>query len=305
MQNSLRFSVILCTYNREKYIFQALESIALQDYPHNRYEIVLVNNNSTDSTEKLCIEFRKKYPDIRFNYCIETQQGLSYARNRGIEESQGELLVYVDDDATVFPNYLQAYDDFFVAYPAEFAAGGPIIPHYEIKRPEWISHYTEVLLTAYLYKGEKIIPFKYGRFPGGGNACYRAETFSKFGNFNVELGRKGNGLIGAEEKDFFARLFSTKEKVWYIPQAGIYHYIPEQKLTEEYFNKLTYSIGVSERIRTLGNSKKYFCKRLLDETVKWAASLALFLGFLLKGKYNIGKKLLQFRYNVTKGLLGF
>ena len=282
-----------------------MESIALQDYPRDKYEIVLVNNNSTDKTEELCRAFQKKYSDINFNYCIETQQGLSYARNRGIKESKGELLVYVDDDATVFPGYLKAYDVFFENYPAESVAGGPIIPHYEVNPPKWISHYTEVLLTAYLYKGEKIVPFKHGQFPGGGNTCYRAEVFKEFGFFNVELGRKGQSLIGAEEKDFFARLFAVKKKVWYVPQAGVYHYIPAQKLTEAHFKKLTYSIGISERIRTLSVSKMFFAKRLFQEKIKWAASIILFCLFLTKGKISKGKKLLEFRYNVTKGLLGF
>ena len=304
IKNQFRFSVIFCTYNREKYIYKAMESIALQDYPRDKYEIVLVNNNSTDKTEELCKAFREKYPDIHFNYCVETQQGLSYARNRGIKESKGELFVYVDDDATVFPNYLKAYDDFFNSYPNTLIAGGPIIPHYEIDPPKWISYYTKVLLTAYLYKGEKIIPFKNGVFPVGCNACFRAEVFEKFGLFNVELGRKGSSLIGAEEKDFFLRLFAVKEKAWYVPLAGIYHYIPEQKLTEEHFKKLTYSVGVSERIRTLSISKTALAKRLAFETVKWAGTTVLFFSFLIKGEFSKGKKLLEFRYNVTKGLLG-
>ncbi len=302
MEKQIRFSIIFCTYNREKYIYKALESIALQSYPRDKYEIVLVNNNSTDSTEELCNTFRKNYPDISFTYCIEKQQGLSYARNRGIQESRGELLVYVDDDATVFPDYLKAYDFFFDFFPEESVAGGPIIPRYEVAPPKWISHYTEVLLTAALYKGKKITPFKNGQFPGGGNTCYRAEVFEKFGLFNVELGRKGTGLIGAEEKDFFSRLFAVKEKVWYVPGAGIYHYIPVQKLTESHFKKLTYSIGVSERIRTLSVSKKAFIKRLFQEMIKWAASIVLFCLFSVKGKISKGKKLLEFRYNVTKGL---
>ena len=305
MNYPFRFSVIFCTYNREKYIYKAMESIALQDYPRDKYEIVLVNNNSTDSTEELCKIFREKYPDIAFTYCIEKEQGLSYARNRGIRESRGELLVYVDDDATVFTDYLKGYDDFFEKYPAELVAGGPIIPYYEVTPPKWISHYTEALLTAYLYKGEKIIPFKQGRFPGGGNACYRAEVFEKFGLFNVELGRKGYSLISAEEKDFFSRLFAEKKKVWYVPKAGIYHYIPAQKLTEAHFKKLTYSIGVSEHIRTTSVSDSLFKKRLFQEMVKWAASIALFCLFLIRGQYAKGKKLLEFRKNVTKGLLGY
>ena len=99
-------SVILCTYNRDKYIYNVLKSVADNDYPRDQYEIVLVNNNSTDTTESECQRFVADYPDIRFRYCVEKSQGLSYARNCGIRQSAGDLLVYVDDDATVNKEYL-------------------------------------------------------------------------------------------------------------------------------------------------------------------------------------------------------
>ncbi len=303
---TFRFSIIICTYNREKYIFQVLESIARQEYPKEKYEIVLVNNNSTDKTENICREFQEKYPDVHFHYCVEKAQGLSHARNRGIQESKGELLVYVDDDATVFPKYLQSYDDFFNTHPEEIAAGGPIIPYYEVIPPVWLSHYTKALLTGYLYNGEKTKPFKNEKFPGGGNACYGKSVFETFGMFNPELGRKGSGLIGAEEKDLFNRLFSAGRRVWYVPQAGIYHIIPETKLTEEYLKKLSYSIGTSERIRTLSLSKSAYYKRLIfSEGKKWCATIIFFFLFLIQFQYGKGEKLIQFRYNVTKGMLGW
>lgn len=69
-------SLIICTYNRDKYIYNVLKSIAGNDYPHTDYEIVLVNNNSTDNTESECKRFQRDFPDIRFNYCVETNQGL-------------------------------------------------------------------------------------------------------------------------------------------------------------------------------------------------------------------------------------
>ena len=98
---------------RDKYIYNVLQSIALNDYPRNLYEIVLVNNNSTDRTQDECQRFQADYPDVQFRYFVETNQGLSYARNCGIRNSQGDLLVYVDDDATVNKEYLRTYADFF------------------------------------------------------------------------------------------------------------------------------------------------------------------------------------------------
>lgn len=296
-------SLILCTYNRDKYIYNVLKSIAGNDYPHTDYEIVLVNNNSTDDTESECKRFRQDFPGIRFNYCVETNQGLSYARNRGIQESKGDILVYVDDDALVNKEYLQTYADFFARNPDIAAAGGPIIPQYETEEPAWMSHYTRQLVTGKLYLGDKECEFPKNAFPGGGNAAYRKSVFDKIGLFNVELGRKGNSLIGAEEKDLFDKMTTIGIRFFYLPTAILYHIIPEKKLTQDYFNRLTYSIGVSERYRTLQISKGKYLKRLISEAIKWAATLVLWLKFAVILQFAKGNKLVLFRWNVTKGLL--
>lgn len=302
---SIRCSVIFCTYNREKYIYNALKSIAEQNFAVDRYEIVLVNNNSTDSTEELCLKFQKDYPQVDFRYFVETNQGLSYARNRGVVESRGDILVFVDDDATVFANYLPAIDDFFEKYPQASACGGPIQPVYETGEPKWLSHYTNALIGGALYEGDKLKPFNRGKYPGGGNSAYRKEVFEKYGIFNVELGRKGNSLIGAEEKDLYDRLTRGNEVFYYLPEMGIYHYIPDTKLTDSYFDRLTYGIGKSEYIRTRGISTGTYLKRLAFEAIKWGATLLLYIRYLLSFQACKGSRLVRFRWNVSKGLLGF
>ena len=297
-------SVILCTYNRDKYIYNVLKSVAENDYPHDQYEIVLVNNNSTDGTENECRRFQTDYPDIRFRYFIETNQGLSYARNCGIRNAQGDLLVYVDDDATVNTEYLRTYSDFFTHHPEAVAAGGPILPVYETKEPEWMTHYTRQLITGKLFLGNNQREFPHGAFPGGGNACYRKSVFDTVGLFNVELGRKGNSLIGAEEKDLFDKMTTHGMHFYYLPNAILYHIIPPHKLTQDYFDRLTYSIGVSERYRTQQISRKKYLNRLCKEAVKWGGTIALWCGFAIRGECTKGNKLVAFRRNVTRGLLG-
>lgn len=297
-----RFSIIFCTYNRDKYIYNALKSIAEQDFPVSDYEILLINNNSTDTTETLCSKFQEDYPQIDFQYHLETNQGLSYARNRGVKESKGEILVFVDDDATVFDTYLNSIDQLFKDYPDARACGGPIVPVYEVEKPKWLSPYTEQLLGGTLYEGDKVKPFKNGKFPGGGNSAFRKEIFERYGLFNVELGRKGTGLIGAEEKDLYDRLTRGNETFYYLPEMGIHHYIPAKKLSESHFKELTYSIGKSERIRTKSVSQSAFNSRVLSEIKKWIGTFVLALGYTLKFTPSKGLKLLQFRWHVTKGL---
>lgn len=295
-------SVILCTYNRERYIYNVLQSIAAGGF--GDYEIVLVNNNSTDGTESECQRFAKDHPEVAMRYCVEKQQGLSYARNRGIVESQGDVLVYVDDDAVVNREYLQTYADFFNRNKEAVAAGGPITPRYDgCEEPSWMSHYTRQLVTGELNLGTREREFPKGAFPGGGNAAYRKSVFDEVGLFNVELGRKGNSLIGAEEKDLFDKMTSRGMKFYYLPNAILYHLIPPKKLTQDYFDRLTYGIGVSERYRTQQISRKKYLNRLLKEAVKWGGTMVLWIGFALKGQFSKGNKLVAFRKNVTRGLL--
>lgn len=297
-------SVILCTYNRDRYIFNVLQSIAEGDLLHSEYEIVLVDNNSNDNTKAECDRFVERYPDIKFNYCVERQQGLSYARNCGIRQAKGDLLVYVDDDALVNKEYLSTYADFFARNGNAVAAGGPILPQYDgCEEPEWMSHYTRQLVTGKLYLGEREREFPHDAFPGGGNAAYRKSVFDAVGLFNVELGRKGNSLIGAEEKDLFDKMTSRGMKFYYLPTAILYHLIPPKKLTKDYFNRLTYGIGVSEHYRTLQIGKKKFLVRLAKEAVKWGGTIVLWISFAIKGQFSKGNKLVVFRWNVTKGLL--
>ena len=298
----MMLSVILCTYNRERYIYNVLESIAAGGYED--YEIVLVNNNSTDGTEGECQRFAKDHPEVTMRYCVEKQQGLSYARNRGIVESQGEVLVYVDDDAVVNREYLQTYAEFFNRNKEAVAAGGPITPRYDgCEEPSWMSHYTRQLVTGELNLGSREREFPRGAFPGGGNAAYRKSVFDAVGLFNVELGRKGNSLIGAEEKDLFDKMTTRGMKFYYLPNAILYHLIPPKKLTQDYFDRLTHGIGVSERYRTLQIGKKKYLVRLAKEAVKWGGTLVLWTGFALKGQPAKGNKLVAFRKNVTQGLL--
>ena len=297
-------SIIICTYNRDKYIYNALKSIAENDYPYSGYEIILIDNNCTDNTKAVCGQFNADYPEVVFRYVEEPDQGLSYARNRGVKESTGEILVFVDDDATVFERYLFAIRSFFEQHPAVLACGGPIIPVYETGKPKWMSYYTNLLLGGALYAGDKLKPFKNGRYPGGGNSALRKSVFEKYGLYNVELGRKGTGLIGAEEKDLYDRLTKGGDTFYYLPEMGINHHIPAKKLTNDYFDELTYSLGKGELIRTKSISSKEYNKRIFAEFIKWLASIVFLLWFTITLSPAKGIKLIRLRWNLSKGLLG-
>lgn len=296
-------SVLICTYNREKYIGNLLESIAANDLPKERYEIVLVDNNCTDNTRGVCNAFAKAHKDVQFNYCVETEQGLSAARNKAIKEAKGDVLVYVDDDALVDTWYLRTVAEYMSAHPEISAIGGPIIPLYETSEPKWMTRFTKELLCGYLYFGDKERTFPGERYPGGGNAAYRAEVFKQVGFFNTNLGRKGDGLMGSEEKDIFDKMKSQGMRFMYLPKMILHHIIPQKKLERDYFDRLTYQIGKSEQQRTKAIGTGKYINRLAKEAVKWGGTFILLMCYTVQGSPLKGWKLVLFRWNVTRGLL--
>ena len=298
-------TAIICTYNRAKYIGPLLESIAANDLEKSAYEILLVDNNCTDNTREICEAFAAAHKDIQFRYVTEPEQGLSAARNKGIKEAKGDIIVYIDDDALIDPPYLRTYAEWFAAHPETMACGGPIEPLYETQEPKWMSPYTKALLTAWMNYGDKVREYPKGRYPGGGNAVYRKEVFDQVGLFNTALGRKGNNLMGSEEKDIFDKMHSLKMQVLYLPTPTLHHIIPQKKLERDYFDRLTLQIGISERQRTQAISRSKYYNRLFKEAVKWGGTLVLCCLYTISFHPQKGWKLIQFRRNVTRGLLGF
>src|SRR5947207_2185402 len=115
--SAIKISVVIATYNREKYIRQALDALVLQTLPSESFEIIVVNNNSTDRSEEEILAFRKDHPELNFEYVIETNQGLSFSRNRGIHESSGGLVTFLDDDAIATPDFLKSCVDYHIQFP--------------------------------------------------------------------------------------------------------------------------------------------------------------------------------------------
>ncbi len=300
----MRFSFITCTYNREKYLGQTLKAVCEQTFPSDDHEIIVIDNNSTDNTAKICEEFGLKYADRQFRYFKETDQGFSFALNRGIREAKGEYIIFVDDDETIIPEHLQRLDKHLKEHPQAQLCASPVIPVYEKGQPKWMSHFTQRLIGGYFNQGNKVKKLDAKNYPGTGHTIIKRELYEKYGNYNTELGRKGTSLIGAEDKDMFNRLKNNRVVCYYFPDVPIYHHIPKDKTTDDFFDRLTYSIGKSERIRTKSVSEKEYLNRLLQEAIKWGASIVLCIGYTICFAPAKGFRLIQFRWNVTKGLLG-
>ena len=293
----IRLSLIIPTHNRSQRLIAALESVIRQDLPAADWECVVVSNNSTDDTVARFGDFAARYPGLNLRLVTEDGPGVSYARNRGIAETSAPLLVFIDDDERINPGFLRAYADFFDAHPDAVVAGGRIIAEYVTGRPAWLSKYTEMPIANPMDFGDAVRPFPAGRVPGGGNMAFRRSAALRYGGFDPSLGRVGRMLIGGEENDFFERLMRGGETCWYVPGAVMWHIIPPEKLTESYFRRLCYNVGVSQRLRA-GMYRRY-PKTLLFESLKWGATLLLSL--TMPPRKSLW--LIRMRYEISRGLL--
>ena len=292
----IRLSLVVATYNRAEQLMITLQSVAEQSKNPALWECVVVDNNSSDNTKHRINEFITKHPKLNIVYLFESKQGLSHARNAGIEKAQGDIIAFIDDDERIVPDFIDAYIKLFDSHPKAMAAGGKIIAEYPTGRPRWMSHYTERPIANPMDFGDYIRTFPKGRIPGGGNMAMRREVFNSIGVFNTSLGRTGKSLIGGEESDLFERIAEAAMECYYTPSAVMYHIIPTEKLTDDYFKRLCYNTGVSQLTRAKIHNR--IIRLYIGEMVKWCATLLL----CLLHRPAQGRYLIKMRMNISKGI---
>ncbi|NPA68473.1 MAG: glycosyltransferase [Chlorobi bacterium] len=298
--NKIKVSIIVCTYNRDDVIGDCLESLQNQTAGKDDFEVLIINNNSTDGTEKICSDFLNKQNNTNFKYFTEKKQGLSFARNRGIRESGGNIISFIDDDAVACKEYADEVINFFSEYKHADALGGKILPEYETGRPAWMSVFLEPIMSV-IDLGDKVKEFPKNKFPVGANMIIKKEVFEKTGVFNENLGRTGKNMLGGEEKDLFYRIKNAGGKIYYSPKPWVFHQIPDSRLTKQFVKKQALGIGYSEKIRSLNTGKAEFLKSVLKETAKWFAVLLLFVFYSAGFKFSKAEMIVFFRYWVSKG----
>lgn len=296
----LRLSLIVATYNRAESLITALQSVVEQTAPKEEWECVVVNNNSTDDTAARFKTFAEAHPDVQLRMVDEQRQGLSYARNRGIGESEGEYIAIIDDDERIAPDFIASYIALFDSTSDAMAAGGPIVAEYPSGKPRWMSSFTERPIANTMYFGDKVTLFPAGRIPGGGNMAIRRSAIRRYGVFDTSLGYVGEKLIGGEECDLFERLQIAEAKYYYVPGAVMYHIIPKEKLTQEYLSRLSYNVGVSKLRRAryyhrIGREKAMEC-------MKWVATILLMMWYGITLQWRKAKYLFIMRRQITRGL---
>lgn len=237
-------TAVICTHNRESYLDRCIRSVLDQKVTGGTFELLVVNNASTDGTPAVCARFAG---EKNFRVVNEPVAGLSRARNRGWQEAAGRYVGYLDDDAVAVDGWLQGVLDAFGGDdPSPEWVGGPIDLDWEAEPPGWIDAELRVSLgeiglgdaPRYLEPGERL---------GGGNSFYRREVLEKTGGFDENLGRRKGALLSAEETALQHRIQSGGGRLYYHPAIRILHHVPQERMKPSYFYRRYYWGGRSDR----------------------------------------------------------
>jgi glycosyltransferase involved in cell wall biosynthesis len=245
MSPSPRVSVIVCTRNRSKLLEEACESMLEMEAPGSEWELLIVDNDSTDDTLELARGIERTHPE-RVRVMIEKEVGLSATRNAGIGAARGEILAFLDDDAFPARDWLSGIAD-ALSEPQILCAGGPVEPLFQGELPEWLDDRFLPYLTVW-DKGPETLPLQYNEYPRGANIAYRRAAFERFGLFSPHLGRKGRSLTSCEEIEHCLRIERGGGRIVYTPAARIRHWVDASRITPEWMEKRFAAQGRSEAI---------------------------------------------------------
>jgi len=244
------FTVIICTYNRSGNLPSCLAALAAQEGVEGiDWEVLVVDNNSSDDTPNVVADLSHELP-IQLRYVPEAQQGLNYARNRGVSSSEGTYFTFVDDDIHVSPQWLAALHRAFGESDAD-AIGGRIHLDPSIELPPWVAPGSETAgFLGYQDFGDQ--PFRMdgnSKYPFGGNMSFHRRVVERIGLFDPKLGRKGEGrkrgeLFKGAETDYFHRLAVRGDaRIFYEPGAIVFHRVQPHQLRQRYFLTIHFNAG--------------------------------------------------------------
>lgn len=247
-------SVIVCTYNRATSLTRCLEHLSAQGVPVGKtWEVIVIDNNSTDETPEVVRSFTAD-GRIPIRHVREERQGLCFARNRGLAESTGEIVAYLDDDILAEPDWLTGIAAVFREAGCD-AAGGRI--HLETggnALPTWLVPNLWGYLGHIDHGDERVYLDGVRHYPHGGNMAIRREVFGRIGVFDVAVGRTGSKLFKGSETEFFHRLALTGAKIMYEPGARVRHIVKPGEMTKRHFRALQLRDGEQKARREPAHS---------------------------------------------------
>jgi glycosyltransferase involved in cell wall biosynthesis len=241
----MHWSIIICTLNRAADLKANLPKLAKLNYLKGKYEVLVVDNGSEDGTAEIVKEAARQNDAIVL--IMEERRGLSFARNRGIEIAQGELIAFIDDDAWPEDDWLIELEKGF-AEPRVACVGGRVLPVFRsgMGWPAWLPGRFKGFFTVVDYAHRRYL--HYPDFPAGTNIAFRKSALREIGVFNTSIGRIGVSLLSMEEVDLCLRLEHSGHHIIYLPEAVVHHTVAENRLSREWIRERAHWQGTSAAI---------------------------------------------------------
>lgn len=221
---SILISVVICTYNRADLLATALQTVCEQTIEQALYEVIVVDNNSTDHTYAVAQMFRQRYPHV--HYLFAAQPGNSHARNVGWQHAQGKFVGFMDDDCKAPATWLmKAKTIIETSAPGVF--GGPFYGFYNSPKSPWFKDEYGAYVLA-----DPPRSLEHPEELAAGNLFIRADVLQRAGGFTPELGitekRRGYGEETALLHQI--RLLMPDLLVYYDPELFVHHLVRPEKM---------------------------------------------------------------------------
>jgi len=245
-------SVIVATRNRAHYLTECLQRLADQRC-QEQFEIIVIDNDSTDDTPKVIEEWMRRNPKLRT--FRESRIGLSAAKNAGARLAKGSLLLFTDDDVLVESNWVKGYLDWFARMPdTNVLGGGPIVPVLNDLQP-WPHWFDEQGLAemGLLHFGTERSLMNW-EYVWGANMAIPAALFERVGLWNEAVGRRGEERGTFEDTEYQDRVRTIGGTVWFCPDSVLRHRIEPERLRTRNLIQVAFNRGrnafVQETLRS-------------------------------------------------------
>jgi glycosyltransferase involved in cell wall biosynthesis len=264
-------STVICTYNRCALLREALSSLTAQSLPSSQFEVIVVDDGSTDATRAVAAEFADKLP---LTVITQTNSGLSAARNAGWRAARAPLVAYLDDDARAAPDWLERILAAFAAAPEAAVVGGPVHPRWEKPRPAWLPDDLLLFLTIFNLGPHEIRSREVPVFAGASMAMPRT-WLEATGGFDQRLGRRGSSLLSHEESAWWERVRDRGGFGLYRPDIVVDHFVPAVRATRTWFRRRLYWEGVSMQVREQASAPRHNALARLARAVNYLRAQVL------------------------------
>jgi glycosyltransferase involved in cell wall biosynthesis len=242
-------SIIICTYNGASRLEKTIQHIALQKQVSFSFEIVLVDNNSTDKTSIVAQELFLKYNILKYQIVSEPRQGCIYARKCGVLNANYELLLFCDDDNWFEENYLFNVKEGFDAYPDAGILGGWSVPFFDENQIvfKWFNSIKECFAIIDRPSSDRE---RYS-VVGAGMALQKKAAKLIFNEEFQFIGRNRDLLLSGEDTEICDKAIALGFKIYQLRNLKFTHYLPSNRLTWDYVIRLHVGFGFGDMQRSL------------------------------------------------------